>query len=577
MINIRSNIIPAPTTNTPPNRTSVTMSKKGTTNRRMGTTSQAASETTRTVESAGGSNPRDLPYTLQLPFRFFLSTIVCVGLVAFGIGRLSATFAVLKLSRHGFETDEINNNRALPPPLYSNKKDIPVTVYSSKHYDSGSVSTTDTLLARRAHFGEASQWDASQTTQEVEPDGSISGQPAVGAAALYNATKMEALHEPSGHHLLVDIKSVNGKFLNSEVELAKAMIDLVELSGLTMLSYHCHRMQPVGVSCVGVLLESHISLHTWPIPGAICLDLFTCGPNSLLPILTAIERIFAVPRVPAVFGNIVEQPFVQWAYKLRGFRNEQPEKSDGDISQFLHGWLEFDMKESVTSIKTDYQTIEIYDIINPRFNSLHEYKKSLAKDESYAASNPELFRPDRVLYADGNMQSRFYGEAAYHEALVHPAMIAHPNPKRVAIIGGGEGATLREVLKHNTVETVTMIEIDERLVNISKQYLPEWSDCSMIVGSPISCFDDPRADIHFAEAVAWFVERFSDKDRVDPGELYDVIIMDALYVILHQLQRACFLHSDILFYSICSCVSFFFILVEGFLHRCTVTKLSSVH
>jgi spermidine synthase len=49
----------------------------------------------------------------------------------------------------------------------------------------------------------------------------------------------------------------------------------------------------------------------------------------------------------------------------------------------------------------------------------------------------------------------------YHEALVHPALFSHSNPKRVAIIGGGEGATLREVLKHNTVSEAIMIEIDE--------------------------------------------------------------------------------------------------------------------
>ena len=77
------------------------------------------------------------------------------------------------------------------------------------------------------------------------------------------------MHEPAGQHLLVDIKSVDGTFLNSEDRLARAMVDLIEMSGLTMLSYHCHGLEPVGVSCVGVLLESHISFHTWPIPGVI--------------------------------------------------------------------------------------------------------------------------------------------------------------------------------------------------------------------------------------------------------------------------------------------------------------------
>jgi hypothetical protein len=65
-------------------------------------------------------------------------------------------------------------------------------------------------------------------------------------------------------HLLVDIKGIEADFLDSEVRLAKAMVDTVNNAGLTMLSYHCHKLIPKGVSCVGVLLESHISFHTWP-------------------------------------------------------------------------------------------------------------------------------------------------------------------------------------------------------------------------------------------------------------------------------------------------------------------------
>ncbi|EEC49072.1 predicted protein, partial [Phaeodactylum tricornutum CCAP 1055/1] len=76
----------------------------------------------------------------------------------------------------------------------------------------------------------------------------------------------------------------------------------------------------------------------------------------------------------------------------------------------------------------------------------------------------------RVLYLDNVVQSRLLGETAYHESLVHPAMFSHQNPRRVAIIGGGEGAALREVLKHRTVEMVTMLEIDEAMVNASRSF-----------------------------------------------------------------------------------------------------------
>ena len=78
-------------------------------------------------------------------------------------------------------------------------------------------------------------------------------------------------------------------------------------------------------------------------------------------------------------------------------------------------------------------------MINPQVSSIASYQKSLSDDESYESLHPELYKPDKVLFLDGVPQSTLYGEAAYHEALVHPSMLAHPNPKRVAIIGGGEG------------------------------------------------------------------------------------------------------------------------------------------
>jgi S-adenosylmethionine decarboxylase proenzyme len=473
------------------------------------------------------------PFVISLSVRFLIIAMFSVVVVAFSAGKFSMYFL---LRRHGVITAPTEAiTRALPLPVYPELKSVPHTVYSSKHYDTGAVAKSDSLLARRAKRDDALVWqNVKQTIPLTQVESS--------QQTTNNVNATVDQHEPSGQHLLVDIKGVDGVFLNSEEMLANAMVSLVELSGLTLLSYHCHKLPPIGVSCVGVLLESHISFHTWPIPGAISLDLFTCGEGSLLPILPEIERKFGVPRKPAVQGGLVEKPFMQWAHKKRGFRSaEGNPEDDTDFNQFLLGWMEFDMKQLVVSVETDYQMLKIYDVINPRFRSLEAYKNSLANDGSYEAKMPHLFRPDRLLYLDGVMQSRFYGEAAYHEALVHPAMITHTNPKRVAIIGGGKGATLREVLKHKTVETITMIEMDEVMVKICKEYIPEWSNCSTLVGSAPSCFDDPRAEIFYADAIAWLIDRFADVDKVDPGQVYDVIIMDAMYATysVHCLCRSC--------------------------------------
>jgi spermidine synthase len=105
-------------------------------------------------------------------------------------------------------------------------------------------------------------------------------------------------------------------------------------------------------------------------------------------------------------------------------------------------------------------------------------------------------------------------------------MFAHRDPGRVAIIGGGEGATLREVLKHNTVNEVLMIEIDETMMNVSREYLKEWSDCSDLMGSSEWCGDDSRARLVYVDALEWFTGHYGNNSTSDPP--IDVIIMDAL-------------------------------------------------
>ena len=186
----------------------------------------------------------------------------------------------------------------------------------------------------------------------------------------------------------------------------------------------------------------------------------------------------------------------------------------------------------VASLSTMFQTIDVYDILIPQRGTLESYEKSLTPNSnSYEALHPEFFQPDRIIFLGGMLQSRRMGDAAYHEALVHPAMFAHPQPKRVSIIGGGEGATLREILKHNTLETVVMVEIDEGMVNASRQFIPEWNDCSNLRGRAENCFDDERTQLYCEDAFAWFKDRFLGPDSKKSHlreEPFDVIIMDAL-------------------------------------------------
>lgn len=78
----------------------------------------------------------------------------------------------------------------------------------------------------------------------------------------------------------------------------------------------------------------------------------------------------------------------------------------------------------------------------------------------------------RMLVLDGVFQTSVYDEFIYHEMIAHIPLFIHPRPKNVLIIGGGDGGTAREVLKHEAVEKLEMVEIDGMVVELSKQYLP---------------------------------------------------------------------------------------------------------
>jgi spermidine synthase len=112
------------------------------------------------------------------------------------------------------------------------------------------------------------------------------------------------------------------------------------------------------------------------------------------------------------------------------------------------------------------------------------------------------------LVLDDKIQSSERDEFIYHEALVQPAMAAHPNPEKIFIAGGGEGATLREALAHKTVKKAVMVEIDGEVTALSRKYLPSLSR---------GAFEDKRAEVHHCDAREFLA---------GTNEKYDVIIID---------------------------------------------------
>jgi spermidine synthase len=310
--------------------------------------------------------------------------------------------------------------------------------------------------------------------------------------------------------LMVDVENIHSGWMSSESHLVELVRLILERVNLSLVTYTCEAGSPEVVRCYGVSESSHVAIEAWPLSGLLSIHAFAYTSASITTVL---------PLLREWLDDSATLPRMRWARKARGTFKEGV---DLTLSEAGVGRLRDD-KWLVASVVSDFQHIHIWD--KRRMPATHPSEPPASRDLSIIGLEGPL---DRIVFLDDTSQSRRFGDAAYHESLVHPVMFAHENPVRVAIIGGGEGATLREVLKHNTVEAVIMIEIDGVMVNVSREFLPEWSYCGNLVGSADSCFDDPRAVLHVEDAIAWFSKRFGNATAVEPSDLFDVVIMDAL-------------------------------------------------
>ncbi len=124
-------------------------------------------------------------------------------------------------------------------------------------------------------------------------------------------------------------------------------------------------------------------------------------------------------------------------------------------------------------------------------------------------------------------------EVGYHEMLAHVPLLSHPDPKRVLIIGGGDGGTLREVVKHSCVEEAVMVEIDEVVVNVCKEYLPE---CA-------SAFDHEKANLIIGDGLKYVEEAESESfdiilvDSTDPVDAAVELFTESFYKECHRVLK----------------------------------------
>lgn len=138
--------------------------------------------------------------------------------------------------------------------------------------------------------------------------------------------------------------------------------------------------------------------------------------------------------------------------------------------------------------------------------------KELLHSEQTSIQHLEIFSTEcfgNLMVLDGYIMLTSRDNFLYHEMISHPAIFTHPNPKNIAIIGGGDCGTLQQVLQHKNIEKATQIEIDKRVTDLSVKYFPELCTSN----------NDPRATLLFEDGLSWI-------KNAKAGSL-DIIIVDS--------------------------------------------------
>ena len=231
--------------------------------------------------------------------------------------------------------------------------------------------------------------------------------------------------------------------------------------------------QPGGVTGAVLLAESHLALHTWPERAGVTLDVYVCNfstDNSWKAEKLMDDLIIAFAPTEQNTNRI-----------LRGSADPSS-KAD----ELLLEWLNHDSafgyraERRLETIRSQYQTVEVFE--TPQFG--------------------KLFR------LDGYYMTSEKDEFFYHEPIVHCAALAHPAPRSALVIGGGDGGSSEELLKHPSIERVVMAELDADVIAISRRYLGTVHR---------GAFDDPRLQVHVGDGFE-FTARL--------GERFDLIVLD---------------------------------------------------
>ena len=262
--------------------------------------------------------------------------------------------------------------------------------------------------------------------------------------------------------------------------LQEACIRLVRRSGLTVVGDDFHQFadfesDPGGVTGLVLLAESHLAVHTWPELGAVTLDVYVCN-----------FKHDNTTKAQTLTDTLVEL-FCPERSNRNSLQRGVPQSPDSpDSAHLALEWLTPDIVHGFARRRPPVVT-----------------QSPLQRLEWH-----ETRALGKALVLDGAFMVAERDEFIYHECMVHVPALAHPSPRRVLVMGGGDGCTARELLRHSCIEHIVVAELDAIVVDSCRREF---------VHVNRGALDDPRVDVRIGDALQTLRKT---------NEQFDLVIMD---------------------------------------------------
>ncbi|MEO8186860.1 MAG: polyamine aminopropyltransferase [Burkholderiaceae bacterium] len=295
----------------------------------------------------------------------------------------------------------------------------------------------------------------------------------------------------NGLHLTGDLFdcSCSAALLTDLETLSKVCRDATNESKLTIVDQAWHRFpewngEAGGITGTLLLAESHLAIHTWPERRGVTLDVYVC--NFTDDNTGMAEQLFETLMLAFRPKNHVVNRITRGDLAAGTAGNPAAAGSQAEKDDLIFDWLNAHSGYGTTATKTlaqiqsPYQKVEVYET--------QQFGK--------------LFR------LDGRMMTSEADEFFYHECMTHPAALVHPNPESILVIGGGDGGSSEELLKHPSVKRIVMAELDPVVIDVSKKWLRAIHK---------GVFDDPRLEVTVGDGFE-FVK--------STAERFDMIVLD---------------------------------------------------